>query len=69
MEVLLYMQLPWIHFQVVKSSGIILQIHAPLEGSAAVSFNNKYLLAVGDTAVDDAMCVLLRKKLSPQKLS
>ena len=30
----------------------------PLEGSAAVSFSNKYLLAVGGTAADDAVCIL-----------
>ena len=33
----------------------------PLEGSAAVSFNNKHLLAVGGTAAHDAVCILESK--------
>ena len=33
----------------------------PLEGSAAVSFNNKYLLAVGGTTAHDAVCILQSK--------
>jgi len=35
----------------------------PLVGSAAVSFNNKYLLAVGGAAAQDAVCVLQTKNV------
>ena len=36
----------------------------PWEASAAVSLNNKYLLAVGGDAVRDTVCVLKREKTS-----